>query len=436
MAFKAIFRMTFEYLKNKYSTPMSFHTFIYNTDYMDTRFISLENCSLLHTKILMSHPLVFFTRIPTYDCKCDILVIELDTKEEVRCFKRSQKQAKTVLVAQDALEALDAYLGSGKEGSTFFFYGNFISRIDGESQGKLGTEPSPNFSRSVNSKPVANLENPGSSLDSRVLRKTTWITELIFGCSCNEACKGRNPVHDILPVHEWPIFPNFPNISSGISKEDAVSENDVNNKLKNSGKCKRRDMVYVNDTVNKASLADASLDSPFSIGSEASKNKLSSGIGLKSGCISKPGMDFPLAETKEEDSMVHLLDAEKQVLKVKEDNPFDLSSEPMDQKSCFCTKKFALSSSEPAGPSARRCLSVDPYIIDSMDNAFSTHSWNSVHKGYDDLSLLENIISFPSGHHFFKVGHEKHGVGRSKNIFRHSKRDKSHDLIKKFTGMH
>lgn len=408
---------------------MSFHTFIYNTDYMDTRFISLEHCSLLHTKILMSHPLVFFTRIPTYDCKCDILVIELDTKEEVRCFKRSQKLAKTILVTQDALEALDTYLGSGKEGSTFFFYGDFISRIDGESQGKPGTESSPDFSRSVNSKPIANLENSGSSLDSRVLRKTTWITERIIGCSCNEACKSRKSVHDILPIHEWPISSNFPDTSSGISKKDAVSENDVNNKLRNSGKCKRRDMVYVNDTISKAPLVDASLDSPFSIGSEALKNKISSGIGLE------PGLSFPLAETKEEDLMVHLLDAEKQVLKVKDENPFDLSSEPVGQKPCYCTKKFAISSSEPMGP-PKRCLSVDPYIIDSMDNAFSTYSWNSVHKGYDDLSLLENIISFPSGHHFFKVGHDKHDVGRSKNIFRHSKRDKSHDLIKKFTGMH
>lgn len=89
---------------------MNFVTFLYDSDYLTKRFISLDNCCLLSTGIPMKHPKVFFTQNLSYDTSCDILVIQCVSLESFKEFKRCQMLARTVILTLEPFIALDQFI--------------------------------------------------------------------------------------------------------------------------------------------------------------------------------------------------------------------------------------------------------------------------------------------------------------------------------------
>lgn len=158
---------------------MLFHTFVFDSDYLEAKLISLENCCLLSTKLPMKHPKVFFSRNPFFDCQCEILVIEVGGEDDLAKFRRTQKQAKTVLVAVDALSGLDTFLGLGRKCSTALVdANNTLVEIEGGEDASQASDIAsglPQFIAECGITDVVNSWECGSSLDSRVLRKTSWL---------------------------------------------------------------------------------------------------------------------------------------------------------------------------------------------------------------------------------------------------------------------
>lgn len=157
---------------------MQFHTFVFDSDYLEAGLISLENCCLLSTRIPMKHPRVFFSRNPSFDCQCEVLVIEVQ-EDGLANFKRTQKEAKTVIAAIDAFSALDAFLGLGKKCATVLIdSGNAVVRIEGEDMNHRSDDVSelPSFAEECGVTDAVNPCENGSLLDSGLLRRTSWLT--------------------------------------------------------------------------------------------------------------------------------------------------------------------------------------------------------------------------------------------------------------------
>lgn len=209
---------------------MQFHTFVFDSDYLETRLISLENCCLLSTRLPMKHPRVFFSRNPSFDCQCEILAIEVSDRDGLAKFRRTQKEARTVLVAIDALSGLDAFIGLGKRCSTVLLdANNTIVEIEGEETDQAFGAMSelPKFAMECGITDVVGPWVGGSSLDSRVLKKTSWLTRTFVSRKVFQS------------EEEEASLSSFPCFSQGTSSSslDIVSPQNIEEDDVNNGRC-------------------------------------------------------------------------------------------------------------------------------------------------------------------------------------------------------